>query len=207
MLIVRQNDVRNIKVQSDMEKNRLEAFSDGVIAIILTIMVLDLKVPKEHTLGSLALAWPIFGAYALSYWNVFLIWLNHHNIFSSLETIDGRILVANGLLLFVVSFIPFATSFASETHWLETFPVVLYGLLMALVSLAFVNLRHAASQGSNTPSKAAHHLAEMRVSQVLALTFVAGAIAAWSAPRWALILYALVPLVRRLHQRIAPTAS
>jgi uncharacterized membrane protein len=64
-----------------VEKNRLEAFSDGVIAIILTIMVLDLKVPKEHSLEGLYDSWPTFGAYTLSYWNVFLIWLNHHRIF------------------------------------------------------------------------------------------------------------------------------
>jgi uncharacterized membrane protein len=184
-----------------MEKNRLEAFSDGVIAIILTIMVLDLKVPKEHSWAALALAWPVFGAYTLSYWNVFLIWLNHHHIFSALETVNTRLLFANGLLLFAASFIPFVTAFASESHWTEPLPVTLYGLVMATVSLAFAHLRRSASQSTDDAVVKAMNLAEARVSLSLVVTFSLGALAAWFAPRSALIVYALVPLMRRLRLR------
>ena len=187
-----------------MEKNRLEAFSDGVLAIILTIMVLDLKVPKEPSVEALAQSWPIFGAYSLSYWNVFLIWLNHHRIFSTLDRVDNRLLLANGLLLFAVSFIPFATAFASESHWTQPAGVVLYGLVMAAVSLTFVHLRQAASQSSPDSGVKAHHQAEKRVSLLLALTFLGGAGAAWFAPQSALFLYALVPLARRIYRRPVP---
>ena len=187
-----------------MEKNRLEAFSDGVIAIILTIMVLDLKVPKEHTLDALILAWPVFAAYSLSYWNVFLIWLNHHNIFSSLHKVDAALLGANGLLLFTCSFIPFATAYASESHWTEPLPVLVYGLLMAVVSLAFAHLRKVAGKSASAPEVQAHHLAEVGFSRVLAVTFLAGAVLAWFLPRSAIFLYALVPLGRKLYRRLKP---
>ncbi len=190
-----------------MEKNRLEAFSDGVIAIILTIMVLDLKVPKEHTLDALILAWPVFAAYSLSYWNVFLIWLNHHHIFSSLHKVDTALLGANGLLLFTASFIPFATAYASESHWTEPLPVFVYGLLMAVVSLAFAHLRKVAGKSASTPDVRARHLAEAGFSRALALTFMVGAVLGWFLPRSAIFLYALVPLGRRLYRRLWPRAA
>ena len=129
-----------------MEKSRLEAFSDGVIAIILTIMVLDLKVPKEPTLDALSNLWPVYVAYTLSYGNVFFVWLNHHDIFASLKEIDRSLLLWNGLLLFLVSLIPFVTAFASESYWTAPLPVSLYGLVMVAVSLAFVRLRTSAKR-------------------------------------------------------------
>jgi uncharacterized membrane protein len=184
-----------------MEKNRLEAFSDGVIAIILTIMVLDLKVPKEHTFAALALAWPVFGAYSLSYWNVFLIWLNHHSIFSTLDSVNPALLKANGLLLFTMSLIPFATAFASESHWTEPVPVVIYGVVMASVSLAFAHLRRMAARSAGTAPLKAHHLVESRISLWMLVIFLLGSTAAWFAPRAGLLLYALIPLARRAHRR------
>ena len=129
-----------------MEKNRLEAFSDGVIAIILTIMVLELKVPKETTFDALGNLWPVYFAYAMSYLNVFFVWLYHHSIFSTLEEVDLPLLLANGLLLFFVSLVPFATAYAGESHWTAPLPVIIYGLVMVAVSLAFVRLRFAASR-------------------------------------------------------------
>jgi uncharacterized membrane protein len=186
-----------------VEKNRLEAFSDGVIAIILTIMVLDLKVPKEHSLEGLYDSWPIFGAYTLSYWNVFLIWLNHHRIFSALERVDYPLLMANGLLLFLVSLIPFATAFASESHWTQQFPVLLYGLLMAAVSLAFVRLRLAALKHLPDAATQSAHRTEIHISLALVLMFLVGASIAWFIPRSALLLYAMAPLARQFFRKSA----
>jgi uncharacterized membrane protein len=186
-----------------MDKNRLEAFSDGVIAIILTIMVLDLKVPHEHTVEALGNAWPIFGAYALSYWNVFLIWLNHHNLFASVKGVDRTLLIANGQLLFVVSFVPFVTAFASESHWAEAIPASLYGVLLAAVAAAFARLRYAAGNRPSTELQREMHIAEARVNLVLAGAFLVCAGVAWFVPRWAMLFYALVPLGRVRYRRAA----
>jgi uncharacterized membrane protein len=184
-----------------MDKHRLEAFSDGVIAIILTITVLDLKVPKEHSFEALGHAWPVFGAYALSYWNIFLIWLNHHNIFAPIEAVSRKLLVANGLLLFLASFIPFVTGFASDAHWTEPVSVVIYGLLMALVSVAFAHLRRVANFGSLEGQQREQGAAEVRWTMIIGLAFLVGAGAAWFVPRWALVIYALVPLLRLVQRR------
>lgn len=183
-----------------MDKSRLEAFSDGVIAIILTIMVLDLKVPKEHTFEALTLAWPVFAAYALSYWNIFLLWLNHHDIFARLEEIDRHVLVANGLLLFLASFIPFATAFASDAHWTQPVPVVLYGLLMAGVSLSFARLRQVALNCLAEAALRPRLADELRSSLFMALAFLVGAAVTWFAPRWGLVLYALAPAYRLIKR-------
>ncbi len=183
-----------------MNKNRFEAFSDGVIAIILTIMVLDLKVPKEPTLDALGHLWPVYVAYALSYGNVFFVWLNHHDIFASLEKINRRLLLSNGVLLFVVSLIPFTTAFASESHWTAPLPVVAYGMVMIAVSLAFVRLRIIASQSTIDPQVQAHHRLEARISLLFAVTFLVGALCAWFLPQSALLLYAAAPVARALRR-------
>ena len=83
-----------------MGKSRFEAFSDGVMAIILTIMVLELKVPKQPTLGALAELWPIYLAYAIAFGNVLANWIAHHHLFAQVDRIDARILLVNGALLF-----------------------------------------------------------------------------------------------------------
>jgi uncharacterized membrane protein len=184
-----------------MDKHRLESFSDGVIAIILTIMVLDLKVPKEHSFEALGNAWPVFSAYALSYWNIFLIWLNHHNIFASIEAVHRKLLIANGLLLFLASFIPFVTAFASDAHWTEPVSVVAYGLLMALVSMAFAHLRRVANFGSPSGEQRAQSATEVRLTLLIGLGFLLGAGFAWFVPRWGLVLYALAPLLRLAQRR------
>ena len=187
-----------------MHKGRLEAFSDGVIAIILTIMVLELKVPKEPTLEALGELWPVYTAYVLSYYNVFLVWLNHHDIFASLDGVNRPVLINNGLLLFVVSLVPFATAFAGGSHWMAPLPVVLYGAVMAGVSLMFVRLRIAASACATSASAAACHLAEAKVSYRLALMFLAGTACAWFAPRAALFVFFAIPVIRR---RTRPAAA
>jgi uncharacterized membrane protein len=181
-----------------MEKSRLEAFSDGVIAIILTIMVLELKVPKEPTLDALGNLWPVYVAYALSYGNVFFVWLNHHDIFASLKEVDRPLLLWNGLLLFVVSLISFVTAFASESYWTAPLPVSLYGVLMVAVSLAFVRLRTTAKRHAHDEQDAAHHAAEARISLFFAAASLLGSICGWFIPKSALLLYAAAPITRGL---------
>lgn len=179
-----------------MEKSRLEAFSDGVIAIILTIMVLDLKVPKEPSLDALSSLWPVYVAYTLSYGNVFFVWLNHHDIFASIKEVDRSLLLWNGFLLFLASLIPFVTAFASESYWTAPLPVSLYGLVMVAVSLAFVRLRTCAKRHARDEQAAAHHAAEARISLFFAGASLLGSICGWFVPKSALLLYAAAPMAR-----------
>ena len=184
-----------------MGKNRLEAFSDGVIAIILTIMVLELKVPKEPTIEALSALWPIYVAYTISYGNVFFVWLNHHSIFSTLERVDFHVLWANGFLLFVVSLVPFATAFAIESHWATPLPVILYGFVMTVVSLASARLRVVAARHAQDEQVAAHQRSGVFISLLQAAAFLIGSLCAWFVPRSAMLIFAAVPLAGILYHR------
>ena len=119
---------------------RLEAFSDGVIAIIVTIMVLELKVPHDDdTPAGLLHLWPTFLSYALSFFLVAIYWINHHQLFTRVEAVNHNILWANNLLLFCISLIPFATAYVGENHF-SVFPAALYSGLLFVCGLAFMLL-------------------------------------------------------------------
>src|SRR5262245_13281328 len=109
-----------------MHKGRLEAFSDGVLAIILTIMVLELKVPHGTDLASLEPLVPVLLSYALSFVYVGIYWSNHHHLFQAVQKVDGAVLWANLHLLFWLSLFPFATGWIGENHWAPV-PVAVYG--------------------------------------------------------------------------------
>ena len=179
-----------------MNKNRFESFSDGVIAIILTIMVLELKVPQEPTLAGLGHFWPVYVAYLLSFGNVFMMWVAHHDIVATVRTVDYPMLFANGALLFLMSLVPFALAFASETHWTQPVPVALYGVVMLAASAGFVWLRLATGHHAQDAKVLADHRAQSTTTLALGLAFLGGSVAALYAPRAALFLYALVPLFR-----------
>lgn len=179
-----------------MNKNRLESFSDGVIAIILTIMVLDLKLPQEPTLAGLLQLWPVYVAYLLTFGNVFMMWVAHHDIVAEIRTVDYPVLFANGLLLFFMSLVPFALAFASETHWSVPVPVALYGVVMLAASGGFVWLRLAVGTHSRDRTVIAHQRAQASTTFVVGCAFLAGSVAAFYEPRAALFLYAAVPLFR-----------
>ncbi len=119
-----------------MEKNRLEAFSDGVLAIIITIMILELKLPVGDSLRDLLALWPTLLAYLISFLFIAIYWVNHHLIFQLANTINIKILWCNIAWLFVMSFIPFATAWVGTypTAWA---PLSLYFLDMFLASVAF----------------------------------------------------------------------
>ncbi|HMA87214.1 MAG TPA: TMEM175 family protein [Burkholderiales bacterium] len=179
-----------------MNKNRLESFSDGVIAIILTIMVLELKVPREPTLAGLGHFWPVYVAYLLSFGNVFMMWVAHHDIVAAIRTVNYALLFANGVLLFFMSLVPFALAFASETHWTQPIPVALYGVVMLAASGGFVWLRLAAGSHAQDAQVLAYQRVQATTTLVLGSAFLGGSVAAFYAPRAALFLYALVPLFR-----------
>jgi uncharacterized membrane protein len=118
------------------ELNRVEAFSDGVIAIIVTIMVLELKVPHEASLHGLLTLQPIFLAYALSFTYVAIYWVNHHRLFTHARRVTNGLLWSNMALLFTLSLIPFATAFLGEHHF-ESFSARLYLATLVLPALTY----------------------------------------------------------------------
>lgn len=119
-----------------MNKNRLEAFSDGVLAIIITIMVLEFKVPTDTTFEAVILLSHKFLSYILSFIYVGIYWNNHHHMMHTVKSVNGKILWANLHLLFWLSLIPFATAWIGEHHF-ASFPMMLYGLILLMNAIAF----------------------------------------------------------------------
>lgn len=177
-----------------MSKNRLEAFSDGVIAIIITIMVLELKVPHGGDFGALTSLLPVFLSYVLSFIYLGIYWNNHHHMLHTCHKVTGPILWANLHLLFWLSLIPFATGWLGENP-LVTAPAVLYGVILSLAAIAFLILQTAiiASEGQESQLKRA-------VGKDLKgkLSLVCYLVALFSAFKWqwvAEVLYVIVALI------------
>jgi len=123
-----------------MTRGRLEAFSDGVIAILITIMVLELKVPHDTSWGALRALVPVFLAYVLSFIFLGIYWSNHHHMFHCVEHVGGGILWANLHLLFWLSLVPFATAWLGENH-VEPLPTALYGVVLLGSAIAYTILQ------------------------------------------------------------------
>src|SRR5829696_190804 len=119
-----------------MGSGRLEAFSDGVLAIIITIMVLELKVPHEADVASLGPLVPVFLSYVLSFIFVGIYWSNHHHLLQAAQNVDGRTLWANLHLLFWLSLIPFVTGWMGENHF-AAWPVAAYGVVLLAAAVAY----------------------------------------------------------------------
>jgi uncharacterized membrane protein len=119
-----------------MGKNRLEAFSDGVIAILITIMVLELKVPHGVDLAALLPLWPVFMSYVLSFIYIGIYWNNHHHLLHAVSHVNGAVLWANLHLLFWLSLIPFVTGWMGENRF-ATIPVAAYGVVLFMCAIAY----------------------------------------------------------------------
>ncbi|HVR19519.1 MAG TPA: TMEM175 family protein [Polyangiaceae bacterium] len=134
-----------------MSKSRMEAFSDGVIAILITILVLELKVPHGESFASLAPLIPVFLAYVLSFVYLGIYWNNHHHMLHACQRITGSILWANLHLLFWLSLVPFATGWMGENHFASA-PTALYGMVLLMAAIAYYILqqRIIAAQGSDS---------------------------------------------------------
>jgi uncharacterized membrane protein len=140
-----------------MDKGRLEAFSDGVIAIIITIMVLEIKVPRDAaheaaSLDALRPLIPVFLSYVLSFIFLGIYWNNHHHLLQAVRQVNGRILWANQHLLFWLSLIPFATGWMGENNF-ATWPVALYGIVLLFAAIAYTILTRTLIQhhGEDSP--------------------------------------------------------
>ncbi len=125
-----------------MSKDRLEAFSDGVLAIIITVMVLELRTPQGTDLAALRPLAPVFLSYVLSFVNLGIYWNNHHHLFQVVDRVNGRVLWANLHLLFWLSLLPFATAWMGENSF-ATWPVALYGVDLLCAGVAYFILTRA----------------------------------------------------------------
>ena len=177
-----------------MEKSRLLAFSDGVIAIIITIMVLELKVPKDASLTALEAVAPVFLSYVLSFLYISIYWNNHHHFFHLVRQVDGLLLWANMHLLFWLSLIPFATGWMGENHF-AALPTALYGVSLLMPSLAWYGLQLAiiSRQGPDSPLRQA--LGRDLKGKLSPLFYLAGIASALLAPWLADAIYLGVALM------------
>ena len=189
-----------------MGKGRIEAFSDGVIAIVITIMVLELKVPHGDTLEALLPLLPIFGSYILSFVFVGIYWNNHHHLLHAAKQVSGAVLWCNLHLLFWLSLIPFVTGWMGENHF-APLPVAAYGVVMLMAGVAYYFLTHSLihRHGASSPlARAVGRDAKGKISVVLYLAAIAVAF----ANRWvALAMYVTVAVVwlipdRRIEREI-----
>ncbi len=190
-----------------MGKSRLEAFSDGVIAIIITIMVLELKVPHGESIDALVPLIPVFLSYVLSFVYVGIYWNNHHHMLHTSHQVTGPILWANLHLLFWLSLFPFATGWMGENHFAAA-PSALYGVILLMASLAYLILQQViiASQGADSILKKAVGR-DWKGKLSAAIYLVAIPTAFWSQ-RISQGLYVLVALVwlvpdRRIEHALA----
>jgi uncharacterized membrane protein len=190
-----------------MKKGTLEAFSDGVIAIIITIMVLELHVPHGEHLADLVPVLPVFFSYLLSFVYVGIYWNNHHHMIYAAKTINGTILWANLHLLFWLSLIPFATAWMGENHF-SRWPIILYGGVLIMTGMAYnilcVLLIRQAGKGS-TLALALGRDWKGKLSIVLYLAAIA---AAFLHPLISMVLYVLVAMIwfipdRRIEKNLA----
>jgi len=175
-------------------KERLLAFTDGVIAIIITIMVLELKVPRDSSLGALAAVTPIFLSYVVSFLTVAVYWNNHHHFFHLVQQVDGTILWANMGLLFWLSLIPFATGWMGENHF-AALPTALYGLSLLMPSLAWLVMQFAIVRRDGPDSPLAHAIGRDFKGKISPVLYASGIAAAFLGPRLADAIYVLVTLM------------
>jgi len=190
-----------------MGKARLEAFSDGVIAIIITIMVLELRVPHGATLEALRPLLPVFLSYVLSFVYVGIYWNNHHHFLHAAQHVNGRVLWANLHLLFWLSLFPFATGWMGENHFAPV-PVAVYGVVLLMAALAWRPFQSAliAANGGDE-SLLAHALVHDWKGLVSPLLYAAAIALAFVHPAIAGLLYITVAVMwlvpdRRIETRL-----
>ncbi len=183
-----------------MGKSRLEAFSDGVIAIIITIMVLEMKVPHTTELAGLSPLVPVFFSYVLSFVHVGIYWNNHHHMLHAMQRVNGGILWANLHLLFWLSLMPFVTGWMGENHFAPV-PTALYGIVLLMSGVAYFILSKAIIAHHGPDSVLARAVGGDRKGQLSMALYVA-AIASTFIHTWiALALYVTVALIWLIPDR------
>ncbi len=177
-----------------MDTGRLEAFTDGVIAIIITIMVLEMKPPQGASLAALSASTPMFLAYALSYVNVGIFWNNHHHMLHATERVDGKVLWANLFLLFWISLMPFAIRWMDDAHF-TALPTAAYGVTLAMASIGYILLEWAIVACNGASSALARAVGSDLKSELSLLAYAVSIALAFVRPWIAITLYVVVALM------------
>jgi uncharacterized membrane protein len=191
-----------------MDKSRLEAFSDGVIAVIITIMVLEMKVPHDARLEGLLPVVPVFLSYVLSFIYVGIYWNNHHHMLKLTETVNGAVLWANLHLLFWLSLLPFATGWIGENH-VERWPTTLYGINLLLCAVAYYILQGCLIRAQGPDCALARAIAGDLKGKLSPFLYLAGILTAWLvSPAVGTAFYVIVALMwlvpdRRIERAVS----
>jgi len=177
-----------------MEPARLEAFTDGVIAIIITIMVLEIHVPQGRDLASLRADVPVLLAYLLSYVNVGIFWNNHHHMLQVTERVDGKVLWANLALLFWMSLVPFVIRWIDEAGF-TALPTAAYGIVLACAAISYWVLERQIIVVNGRDSRLAVAVGNDRKGRLSVLLYVSAVALAFVRPWIAIALYVMVALM------------
>ena len=177
-----------------MGKDRLTAFSDGVIAIIITIMVLELKIPHGADWAALRGVMPNFVSYVMSFIYLAIYWNNHHHLLHTVERVDGLILWANSVLLFWLSLVPAATAWMGE-NFLAPLPTALYGVSLLMPAIAYYLLQKAIVRKQGAHSVLAHALGSDVKGKISPILYIAGIVLAFIEPWMSIGLYILVAVM------------
>ena len=191
-----------------MGKGRLEAFSDGVLAIIITIMVLELKIPHGEDLNSLKPLFPVFVSYLLSFVNIGIYWNNHHHLMHTAQFINGKVMWANMHLLFWLSMIPFSTGWMGEHHF-PTWPVALYGVVLLMAGVAYYILAQTLVTLHGKKSTLATAIGKDRKGIISVVIYLLAIVVSFINAWISLALYGLVTAMwvipdRRIEEKIVP---
>jgi uncharacterized membrane protein len=190
-----------------MTRNRLEAFSDGVIAIIITIMVLELRPPHEATFGALRPLAPVFLSYVLSFIYIGIYWSNHHHLLQVVEHVSGGVLWANLHLLFWLSLVPFVTAWLGETHF-AIVPAAVYGVVLLFAAIAYYILTRALLSVHTRDSRLATALGRDFKGKISMVIYLVAIPLAFVRSWLACLLYVLVAVAwlvpdRRIEKKVA----
>lgn len=183
-----------------MSKSRLEAFSDGVIAILITIMVLELKVPHGADLHALRPLIPVFLSYVLSFVYLGIYWNNHHHLLQVVKHVNGRILWANMHLLFWLSLVPVTTGWMGENH-LEQLPVASYGVVLMLAGIAYYILVRALLAHHGKESTLATAIGKDFKGKISIVIYAIGIVLAFISTYVAIALYVVVAITWLIPDR------
>jgi uncharacterized membrane protein len=189
-----------------MGKGRLEAFSDGVLAIIITIMVLEIKVPHGNMLEDLKPLLPIFTSYVLSFVYIGIYWNNHHHLMHVVHTVTGSVLWSNIHLLFWLSLVPFATAWMGENHF-SKWPVILYGTILLMAGFAYYILSQCLLKVHGKDSELAQAIGQDKKGIISLILYIIGIACSFINPWIGFSIYVIVAAIwfipdRRIEKKI-----
>lgn len=190
-----------------MKANRMEAFSDGVLAIIITIMVLEFKVPEGHDWHSLTVLIPKIISYIVSFVYVGIYWNNHHHLLHTVRRISGKLMWLNMLLLFCLSLVPFTTAWMGESHFAST-PTALYGIVLLMAAVAYMFLQQAIIGQHPADSAIVSAMGKDLKGKLSPILYLMAIIMAYIAPWVSCFFFVLVAVVwfvpdKRIEQALS----